>query len=239
MSKYESNPESETACGPETLSSLKQWGSKVPKESQQQGVLSPISNIFPYSWYQTDEKVVMEIKKQVSGPQHIKIVFDNKQVLLKMRDKFDHLSDGVVALFAEIQPAQSKFTLGLLSVTLEMPKKKSHEPWPRLEMSSFEAETFQGPKPIGNVQGVESGSYYPSSSRVKKDWSKLDKELEKDLKKEGALDEGDPSMKFFREIFANADPETQKAMMKSYQTSGGTVLYSFSSILLKTLSFFL
>jgi len=31
-------------------------------------------------------------------------------------------------------------------------------------------------------------------------------------------------MAFFKEIYSNADPEAQKAMMKSYQTSGGTVL---------------
>jgi len=31
-------------------------------------------------------------------------------------------------------------------------------------------------------------------------------------------------MAFFQEIFRNADPEKRKAMMKSFQTSGGTVL---------------
>ena len=34
----------------------------------------------------------------------------------------------------------------------------------------------------------------------------------------------DPGMGFFQEIFKNADPEKRKAMMKSFQTSGGTVL---------------
>jgi len=31
-------------------------------------------------------------------------------------------------------------------------------------------------------------------------------------------------MEFFKQIFRNADPEKRKAMMKSFQTSGGTVL---------------
>ena len=34
----------------------------------------------------------------------------------------------------------------------------------------------------------------------------------------------DPSMAFFKQIYQNADPEKRKAMMKSFQTSGGTVL---------------
>jgi len=31
-------------------------------------------------------------------------------------------------------------------------------------------------------------------------------------------------MSFFKEIFQNADPDKRKAMIKSFQTSGGTAL---------------
>lgn len=31
-------------------------------------------------------------------------------------------------------------------------------------------------------------------------------------------------MEFFKQIFKNADPDKRRAMMKSFQTSGGTVL---------------
>ena len=51
----------------------------------------------------------------------------------------------------------------------------------------------------------------------------MDKDIEKELKAEKP--EGDEALNnLFKEIYSKADPETRKAMIKSYQTSGGTVL---------------
>eukprot|EP00743_Colponemidia_sp_Colp-15_P001974 GILK01002147.1.p2 GENE.GILK01002147.1~~GILK01002147.1.p2 ORF type:complete len:279 (-),score=49.29 GILK01002147.1:2189-2974(-) len=62
---------------------------------------------------------------------------------------------------------------------------------------------------------------YPSSSKKAKDWSKLEKELDADADKP----EGEEALnKLFREIYSNADEDTRRAMIKSFQTSGGTVL---------------
>lgn len=36
--------------------------------------------------------------------------------------------------------------------------------------------------------------------------------------------DGDPGMALFKEIFANGDDDKRRAMIKSYMTSGGTVL---------------
>jgi suppressor of G2 allele of SKP1 len=64
---------------------------------------------------------------------------------------------------------------------------------------------------------------YPTSSKKKTDFSKIDQEMDKDLKAdkpegEGALND------LFKQIYGNASEETRRAMIKSYQTSGGTVL---------------
>ena len=64
---------------------------------------------------------------------------------------------------------------------------------------------------------------YPTSSKQKKDWGKLDKEIEKDLAKEKP--EGDGALNaLFKQIYERSDEDTRRAMIKSYQTSGGTVL---------------
>ena len=64
---------------------------------------------------------------------------------------------------------------------------------------------------------------YPTSSKNKKNWDAIDK----DIKKEEATEkpEGDSALNaLFKQIYERADENTRRAMIKSYQTSGGTVL---------------
>lgn len=75
---------------------------------------------------------------------------------------------------------------------------------------------------------------YPTSSRKgAKDWDKVAKDLTakkpkgKDGEEEDDYDvdaEGDETSRFFKVLYKDATPDQQKAMMKSYQESGGTVL---------------
>ena len=74
------------------------------------------------------------------------------------------------------------------------------------------AQASSGPKPS-----------YPSSSKVKRDWSALDKEIEKEIADDKP--EGDAALNgLFKQIYERSDEATRRAMIKSYQTSGGTVL---------------
>lgn len=84
---------------------------------------------------------------------------------------------------------------------------------------------------------------YPTSSKTgPKNWDKLADDLTKKRPKEekkeneadGAAeadadnfdydDEGDPVNSFFKKLYKDADPDTRRAMMKSYQESNGTAL---------------
>lgn len=60
---------------------------------------------------------------------------------------------------------------------------------------------------------------YPSSSQKKLNWSDLEKEEQK-----ASEEDGDPLTKLFQDIYSKADEDTRRAMIKSFQTSGGTVL---------------
>ena len=59
-------------------------------------------------------------------------------------------------------------------------------------------------------------SSYPTSKPRKKDWSALEKELEKELEEEDKP-EGEAALQaLFRQIYANADEDTRRAMVKSF-----------------------
>jgi suppressor of G2 allele of SKP1 len=56
-----------------------------------------------------------------------------------------------------------------------------------------------------------------------KNWDAIEKEIKEEEAKEKPV--GDEAMnKLFQQIYSNADEDTRRAMIKSYQTSGGTVL---------------
>lgn len=78
---------------------------------------------------------------------------------------------------------------------------------------------------------------YPTSSRTgPKDWDKLANDLHRQAKKKEGTGSGDDEMEdsdfesgdavdgFFKKLYAGADDDTKRAMIKSFQESKGTAL---------------
>lgn len=102
--------------------------------------------------------------------------------------------------------------------------------------------SWNDPKTLA-ATGAGHAPSYPTSSRTgPKNWDKLADDLTKKRpkqeKKENEADraaepdaddfdyddEGDPVNSFFKKLYKDADPDTRRAMMKSYQESNGTAL---------------
>lgn len=112
-------------------------------------------------------------------------------------------------LFAPVDPPACKVEVSPVKVEVALAKKEPGNHWKELEKA---ADVL-----------ADAPAAYPTSSKQKKDWSQIDREIEIEQKAEKP--QGDEALnKLFREIYERADDETRRAMNKSFQTSGGTVL---------------
>jgi len=153
-------------------------------------------------FYQTGPDVVVNIlaKNLQKEEVEIEILSDTLTVNAKLPD--GTVYHETIKLYQPINPSACSFKV--LSTKIEIRLRKleaSH--WPALEAAKKPEEL----KPC-----------YPTSSKNKKDWGKVEKQLEQ----ENPEDEDVNSL--FAKIFASGDENTRRAMMKSMQESGGTVL---------------
>lgn len=107
----------------------------------------------------------------------------------------------------EINPERSSFKVMTTKIEIKLCKVSAGK-WSVLEKKSDEASEKEKPPT------------YPTSSLAKHDWNKLEKELEKEADKDADSDVNG----LFRKIFRDGDANLQRAMMKSFQESNGTVL---------------
>ena len=150
-------------------------------------------------------------------------------------------------LYAEIVPDLSKVTWHAEKVLIKLRKKTEgewYELWSKEKKTAATAVTkpaatavtkpaATAAKPAGATTETAEDAPVPTPAPAeqpsrpqgsqKKDWDSIEKEIAAEEEQEKP--QGDDAMnKLFQQLYANADPDTRRAMIKSYQTSGGTVL---------------
>jgi len=119
-------------------------------------------------------------------------------------------------LLDKIIVPESSYTI--LSTKIEMKLKKSRDSrWSTLEDTGGSVQVWDA---VVDTK-KEKGLTYPSSAKnSQRDWDKVDVPPEPDDK----LD-GDAALnKLFQDIYKGASDDQRRAMLKSFQESGGTVL---------------
>ena len=204
----------------ENLSLLTPWLNKADVELKEGGVINyNVTNVgelkLIYNWIQTGTNITVDITSNHNlNAYDIKInkksieFIDKKEGTLKYTI---NLTNGIVP-----EKSTQKITSSM-KCKLELQKEVENFNWVNLEVNKDDNS-------LNNPKDKVVHGYYPSSSKVKKDWSQLDKEIDEQEKEDASKDGNEGMWRLFRDIYAKGNEETRRAMIKSFQTSGGTVL---------------
>ena len=199
-----------------------------------------------HDWYQSAEAVTISL--MVKGVPKGKTVADIQSGSVAISFPLPTGSDfdfSLDPLFAKVDPEASTYKVMSTKIELTLKKATPGQKWTSLE------GTRPLPSDEGNLSNRSddrikdavlgassnnSGPSYPTSSKSgPKNWDKVASDLTKPKKSDGEKnegsedldfsdDEGDPTNAFFKKLYKNSDPDTQRAMMKSFQESNGTAL---------------
>lgn len=125
------------------------------------------------------------------------------------------------SLFAPVQPENIQLDITPYRVEIIATKQREEE-W--LGLLDTDRKKVEGVVKRDNVVRVEAPvSSYPTSSKKKVEWSEVESAAAK--MEEEDKPQGDAALqKLFQTIYKDANEDTRRAMIKSFQTSGGTVL---------------
>ena len=149
------------------------------------------------------------------------------QIPLPTGHTFDFTLD---PLYGTIIPEQCTHVFSPTKIEIKMPKKTVRK-WHALEGESALDSTVRDR--TGGQSEPSIPSYPTSSRKGPKDWDKVASDLAaKSTDKSGKENDddsddefgGDAVDGFFKKLYAGADPETRRAMIKSYTESEGTAL---------------
>ncbi|XP_047126153.1 protein SGT1 homolog isoform X1 [Hydra vulgaris] len=189
-----------------------------PSITDDKTTVVPTSLKTKYDWYQTETHVIISILIKNIKEKDVSCHFGDKtlSVTIKLSQENDYSLE--LDLSQNIVPHQSLFQVFSTKLEIKM-KKESGIRWDTLEEDHTKITVIKSPSKSDTVNPHK----YPSSSHFVKNWDLLAKQVEEEEKNENK--EGDGALNaLFQQIYADGSDEVKRAMNKSFQESGGTVL---------------
>ncbi|KAK6333716.1 hypothetical protein TWF730_003899 [Orbilia blumenaviensis] len=219
-----------------------------PKPPVPAGVSTPADKI-RHEWYQTANSVTISlfVKGVPKDSTTVEIENHSLSITFPLPSGSD-FSFTLDPLFAEIKPESSYYKILGTKVEFTLQKVETNRKWATLESTEPVGTKSTSTSSAPAATKEDKPPAYPTSSRSgPKNWDKVVDDLAQSSKKsktgkdkEGDKDQdddnidyadlndddfsSDPVNGFFKKLYKDADPDTRRAMMKSYVESNGTAL---------------
>ncbi|KAF2090877.1 SGS-domain-containing protein [Saccharata proteae CBS 121410] len=205
---------------------------------------TPVDKI-KHDWYQNSDNVYFTLLAKGVPKDKAGIEIAERSLSISFPTQTSSSFDySLEPLFAEVDVAKSSYNVTPHKIEVTLKKALPGQKWSALEgaadtAAAVPSSTSSVPRPVLTGAGNAGPSYPTSSKSGPKDWDKLANDLTKKPKSsadkgkgkdaeddrfDDDLEEGDEVNNFFKKLYASADPDTRRAMMKSYQESNGTAL---------------
>lgn len=151
-----------------------------------------------HSWVQKERSIEVTFYAKQLQEKNVEVTFGVQDLRVRLAMPDGSMMERRLQLYRTVDPSRCSFRLTRFKLLCHLEKKE------QVEWATLEREEVQ-----------------ESNKAAGKNWSVLEKALEEEEKGP----EGDAALtSLFQSIYAKADDDTRRAMIKSYQTSGGTVL---------------
>ncbi|KAI0068222.1 SGS-domain-containing protein [Artomyces pyxidatus] len=188
-----------------------------------------MSHSLRHEYYETDEKLTVSIFDRGADPEQVVVKFEPRSVSLRGPSLFvvvyEHGGKKLVLspLKGQIDPNQSDFVVGKVKTELRLVKAAQGR-WGGLIGDSPDplASSSFVPSPVPEKAGT-------TLPQARKNWDKitttvLEAEKPKTSQEDPNVNGDNTLNEFFQSLYGNADEDTRRAMIKSFQESGGTAL---------------
>ncbi|OAD53886.1 Suppressor of G2 allele of SKP1 like protein [Eufriesea mexicana] len=178
----------------------------------------PIPKI-KHDWYQTESHVVVPVLAK--GAKNVKVIYEQRSLsvtaLLPSGNEYSLELD----LAHPIVTDQCSHKVDPSKIEIKL-KKQDGIMWTTLEGNPIAQKTVQ-PIPQEILQAGNQPEKNLVTGRKQRDWNKVEKEIEKQEAEEKLVGEA-ALCALFQQIYGSGSDEVKRAMNKSIQESGGTVL---------------
>ncbi|KAA6384793.1 MAG: putative protein SGT1-like B [Streblomastix strix] len=181
-----------------------------------------------YDIYQDDRHITITIYAKKLNKDNSTITVESGRAIFHLITETGDTWEYEIFLYGEVVPGSEKMQWKQTKVEIQLNKARE-ETWEQYERKPGDDIKQSGSKNnvqvgTGDAKKAPNVLYYPSS-KGQRNWDDLAQQVKKDEDEEKKNLGGEDSLNdLLKNIYANADENTRRAMNKSFQESAGTVL---------------